>query len=408
MRRIGKLRLTPEEIAYFVMRVRTSSKARPDGANGNRASATIAISAAAKALSLRKTCAPSSGGIAFMDHSDGGIRKLVERSGIPWEEPTKRHLSAAERILAGIISFVFALMNWGPVRQSLVVGSDAVDAMLAEDRFVAGSGCFARFLAQGLLARNSLHGLFVTGDVSFLRMFACFAAIRLDIPISVLLPHRQGPSSVHPIAVDRLFTLDVEAARNFDPRPRTTVVEPVTPRRRQILAAGGLELGILTDNFVDVEQVWATARAFIQHPSVSSVRIRLHPGSIVSRLPQGMPPTVTLESNETLEVFSERIDVAIVSASTAVPRLQELLVPCFHMRSLYSELDAWGRRDPTHEVSWLYPTPELSGSVRDFLDSCTNESLTRETEALRRATARTRSSTGKELVRAELEAFLQT
>lgn len=406
------LRLTEKEIAYFALRVRTSSKARPTAGIPTRARRTrtvVAIGAAAKAARLRKTCAPFAGGIAFMDHTDDGIRKLVEFAGLPWEQPEKRRLTSSERLLAGLLTFAFVLANWAGVQRALVAGSDPVDLELAQSRLVAGSGCFARFLAQALLERDTWHGLFVTGDVSFLRMFACFAATRTGRPISVYRRHRGGPLWVKPIAVDRLFTMDAGTSEEFDPQPTRVVLEARSFRHRSIGHHASFDVGIVTDNFVSVDHVWEVARECASHNSVRTVRVRLHPGTAVRGLPSGLPPSIELEDNgESLATYAERIDAALVSRSSAVPVLQELLVPCFHARRFYAAHDR--RRFPETTLGSRYPTPEVESSMSEFLDLMTTDALRLEVESLRRSTAAASSAAGTSpaSLRDELEAFLRS
>lgn len=403
------LRLSDTEVAYFVQRVRSSTKTQPCEGGASRTRARLAASAFGQTLRSRKTCAAFVGGIAFMDHSDAGIRRLIQRVGLPWEHPAKRRLGMTERLLASLLAPAVVFKNWRVVRRALVADGEPVDLRFAEERFVAESGCFARFVAQVLLAKDPWRRLFVTGDVSFLRLFACFAAVRTHTPVSVLLPHRRGHSNQIPITVEHLFTMDSEAAKNFNPPPLRTVVEPVEARKRQIRTAERLAIGIATDNFVDVEEVWAAARECAAHRVVAAVRVRLHPGSNIDRLPEHMPSSVVLDdSNESLGAFAEQVDLAIVSRSSAVPRLQELLVPCFHLRSLYAENDRSNRRDPSQEVVWNYPTPEIVDSLSDFLDGLTVGGLNQMVESLEQMTAGIRSPTAAalELVRAELEGFL--
>lgn len=411
------LRLTEKEIAYFALKVRMSTKARPEAGTTTRARRTrtvVAIGAAAKAARLRQTCAPFAGGIAFMDHSDDGIRKLVERAGLPWEEPEKRRLTSSERLLVGLLTLAFVLVNWAGVQRALVAGSDPVDLELAQGRFVAGSGCFARFLAQALLERDTWHGLFVTGDVSFLRMFACFAATRTGRPVSIYVRHRTDRLWVIPIAVDRLFTMDAGASENFDPQPTRVVLEAWSFRHRSIGHHASFDVGIVTDNFISVDHVWEVARECASHNNVRTVRIRLHPGSSVRGLPSGLPPSIKLEDNgESLATYAERIDVALVSMSSAVPVLQDLLVPCFHARRLYATDDLWGRQLPEttlESLGWRYPTPEVECPMVEFLDLMTTDALRLEVESLRRSTAA--SSSAVEIspasLKDELEAFLRS
>lgn len=403
------LRLTEEEIEYFVLRVQTSSKARPEVVNTPRARTPAAINAAWASLRARRTCAPFARGIALMDHSDDGIRKLVERSGITWVEPEKRRLSTGERLLAAALAFGFVLTNWAAVHRAVFAGPNPIDLGLARDRLLSGSGCFARFLAQSHLGRNAWTGLFVTGDVSFLRMFACFAASRTGRPIGVYLRHRMPDHQVMPIAVNRLFTMDPGASRNFSPMPADLVIEPRPVRLRKPHDGEALDVGIVTDNFVSLESVWELARECALQRNIKSVRIRLHPGSPVRDLPPGLPPSVNLEDNrEELSAFAERIDFALVSMSSAVPLLQELLVPCFHARHLYRTDDRWKRNRPEWEVDSRYPVPEMTKPLDEFLNPPVADMLSQEIESLRNLIANgqigNRGSTT--LLRNELKSFL--
>lgn len=402
--------LSPEEIQYFVLRVRTSTKARPDTTVPLRNRNRLAVAAALEVARTRKSCAGFDRGVAYMDHSDRGIAKLFERAGLQWREPRKGSVPPRERLLAALIALLFVRANWPRVEQALTDAPTPIDVSLAQERFIAGSGCFARFIAQARLRPGTWRSILVSGDVSFLRMFACFAATRTDRPIGVYVRHRMDGPWVMPISVDRLFTMDAEAASNFRPPPRAVIVEPRPTRRRTAERGRPVDVGIVTDNFVGIDEVWAVAEACARHPSVTSVRIRLHPGSTVRELPLGLPPSVSLEDTaEPLAQYAERIDVALVSMSSAVPALQDLLVPCFHLRLLYSEDDLWGRRQPSTHIEQRYPTPEVGDDLTAFLQGLTGDVLDRETDSLRRVTVDASLGHAMSLdeVRSELEAFLR-
>lgn len=413
MRGGGPLRqlvpLNDAEIEYFVLRVRTSTKARPGPPVPPRAGNRLAMAAALAVARKGWSCAVLVDGVAFMDHSDGEIAKLFDRVGVQWREPRKARLSMLERVLAAFVALRFVRTNWPRTARLLADQSPSVDIALAEERFIAGSGCFARLVAQARLRPMTWRGLFVSGDVSFLRMFACFAAVRAGRPVGVYVRHRMDGEWVMPVRVSRLFTMDAAAAGNFLPLPRRVIVEPPPARRRKTAPGQPVEVGIVTDNFVGIEEVWAMAEACARHPDVTSVRIRLHPGSTVRELPLGLPPSVILEdSAEPIAQYAERIDVALVSASSAVPALQDLLVPCFHLRLLYSEDDLWGRRDPTTNIEQRYPVPEVGDDLTAFLQALTAGTLHHEIESLRRQTvdASVGDAMSLDEVRAELEAFL--
>ena len=403
--------LTDEELQYFVLRVRTSTKARTDMTVPLRNRSRLAVTAALEVTRTRKSCAGFDSGVAYMDHSDREIAKLLERAGLQWREPKKARVPPRERLLAALIALLFVRANWPRIERALTDAPAPVDASLAQERLIAGSGCFARFIAQAHLRPSTWRSIFVSGDVSFLRMFACFAATRAARPIGVYVRHRMDEAWVMPIPVDRLFTMDAAAASNFLPPPRRVIVEPRPTRRRETERGRPVDIGIVTDNFVGIDEVRAVAEACARHPFVKSVRIRLHPGSTVRELPFSLPSSVSLEdSSQPLAQYAERIDVALVSMSSAVPALQDLLVPCFHLRLLYSEDDLWGRRDPSTRFEQRYPTPEVVDDLTEFLHDLPDSILHREIESLRRTTVDASVGDAMSLgeVRAELEAFVRS
>ena len=377
--RSSSLRLGPDEIDYFVHRVRTSSKARTKTTPSRISWSRLAIEAATATWAAQKTCAAFSRRVAYMDHSDNGIRALFERAEVQWEEPKKLRLSRAERLLATIIAIRFVQVNRSVMHS--VLHDAGVDLGLAADRLAAGAGCFGRFTAQAVLAPESWRGLFLTADVSFLRMFACYAAVRAHRPISMYLGHRTGTYWNLPFIADTLFTLDSSAVEHFNTPPRQVVVDALKARARPNPTSPPYDVGIVTDIFIEISQVWAAAEDLAQHPSVKSVQIRLHPRSRVKKLPDGMSDNIVLcQSQEPLSMFSEGIDFAVVSNSSAVPVLQDLLLPCFFFARLYGEFE--DSRNLSFAVAGRYPPPEILGELRDFVSALKLNSLEAERSRL--------------------------
>jgi stress-induced morphogen len=400
------LRLTPDEVDYFVHRVRTSSKAGSKPAPDRIAWRRVAIEAAAATWATQKTCAAFSRRIAYMDHSDNGIRALFERSGAQWEEPKKLRLTRLERLIAAIVALRFVQVNRAEVQPAL--NAAGADLRLAAERLAAGAGCFGRFTAQAVVSPDSWRGLFLTADVSFLRMFACYAAVRADRPTSLYVGYRLAHEEILPIAADTLFTFDAAAAESFNTPPMQVIIDVHGARERSNPDDAHYEVGIVTDNFAGISEVWTAARVLARHPVVRSVLIRLHPGSEVTELPSDMPACVSLcDSQEPLPAFSERVDLALVSNSSAVAVLQDLLLPCFHARQFYSHDDLWGRRDLPLMPVGPHSLPEVVGALSEFFDELSPAVLDAERNRLRSvaggpvdlAAARVR-------VRAALEGFL--
>ncbi len=400
------VRLGPDEVDYFVKRVRTSSKAAPSPSAHRITWLRLAVRVAVSTARAQKTCAGFSRGIAYMDHSDNGIRALFDRAGVPWEEPEKLQLSRSERLLAAVVAFRLIRVNRAGLRTPLQ--AERTDLALAADRLAVGAGCFGRFVAQAVLAPDSWRGLFLTVDVSFLRMFACYAAVRVNRPTSLFRGHRIGSQGFLPVTAEALFTFDATAAEGFILPPRKVIVDTLGARRRPNPFATPYDVGIITDNFVGMSEVWATTEEVAGHPSVRHVLLRLHPGSKVTELRRGLPDCVTLcDSQESLSRFSERVDLALASNSTAVMVLQDLLVPCFHIRHLYSPNDPWGRRDRPLIPTGRHPLPEVMGTITEFFDVLSPASLAKERDRLRPVEGITADPVAaRERVREALQAYL--
>ena len=402
----GRLRLTESEFAYFEHRVRTSSKANlsPDRKPSGRAR--MAAIAATRTFRSRTSCAAFDDGIAYMDHSDEGIRQLFERNGITWSAPEKLQLTLPERIAAATFASLFILANWAGLGR--ILATNSLDRLLASERFVAGASCFGRFASQARLRPTTWRGLFLTSDVSFLRMFAAFAATRTGRPIAIFSHVRSSGAASIPISIDFLFAFESTVAMNFNPLPRSVSVDVPRARKRQIFSDRKFDCAIVTNNFADLPTVWEVSAQVAGHGFIRSVLVRLHPGSGIRTLPSGLPPNVILsDSANPLSDFAESIDLALVSQSSAVPTLQELLVPCFFIPSF--DRNAYFMQDAdNYSPAWRYATPEAPEPLQKFLDALSADELREQVRRLEAATQSTRSDpekSGRQL-RDKLREFL--
>lgn len=367
------LTLDEEEVRFFVNR---NAKLRSDrfSSDGSRSKFGwfgIGVRAATKTMSSRSTRCVFVGGLAIMDHSDRGIERLMGSAGLPVAELTRQRLSIAIRIRAAGIAFTAARRN----RRLLQAANPVEHTSLTTTRYLAGVACFAQLLAISAAQPASWSATFLSGDVSFLRMFAAFASARAERPLLFLMNnHGRFADGSLPFESAMLFAWNSEDARAFATRPQRFCLLPRERRQRVLRTDGPMDVGLVLQNYADLDLVQEFTEQIARHPRVRSVLVRPHPGDNRPRPPESSAGTVRFaRADESLEDFSERVDFAIAQPSSAIDHLVVLGVPCFGTGRLYSPAIPWGQLQgsPNFRAS----IPELPESIDEAIQTVVAQAI---------------------------------
>lgn len=389
--------LSDDESAYLITRLPTVLKTSTGQPTRKVRWFTLAIQAAGSALTLKHTVVPLIGDRVILDHSDLGIQKLYKLHNVPWQIPANIDVTLFERVRTSAMCFSFVLKN----RHGLLW---SINAKIKESICISGSSIERRVdsvrtkkeLVQGVIAMNQLltlkdsrpdtwQSVFMTGDISILRQFAASAAVRSNCRIFCFLGHPGEESSVI-VCPDVLFTFNSKTQQTFARKPVRTIVVKQRKRLRKVPFTNYFDVGILVDNWVELEQVKQASEAIAcLVPSVKSVQIRLHPASKrrLDLTPIDSRCVLTPVSMD-LQDFAELIDFCLVSASSAVPVVQQMNVPCFYTSHFY------GVEFQQHATGFLarnpFGLPECHDDLATFVSSLTTDLLTAEIERLQTQT----------------------
>lgn len=337
------LSLDEREVRFFATRNARLRKDRflETGKGSAAAWFGIGVRAGVKTLRSRSTRCHFVESLAVMDHADRGIEQLMKAAGLPVVELKRRRLSLAVRIRAARIAFSTARRN----RKHLRDANPVNHAAITTTRYVAGVTCFAQLLAIADASPSSWRATFLSGDVSFLRMFSGFASARAERPLIFLMnDHGRFDSRSLPFDAAMLFARHNDDARAFMIPPERLCLVPRERRKRRVEAEGSLDVGLVLTNYADLDKVLVFAENAAEHPAVRSVLIRPHPGDKRSDLfDRAAGPVQFTPVGQSIAEFSESIDFAIVQGSSAIDHLVGLGVPCLGTGRFHSPPITWHR-----------------------------------------------------------------
>ncbi len=373
------LALKPEEVRFFVSRL---SPPRQGATQSVRQVARhsrwfgIAVRAGLKTALTKSTRANFTGRLAVMDHSDRGIERQLGLAGVRVKPLRNRRLPFTTRLLAGLICCRFLQLNAPILRAEIQARDIDIEMFRVMERLLAGATCFSQFIAVATRHPESWRGTFLSGDVSFLRMFGAFATERSGRELFFLLNnHGLVKPRTLPFEPDIVFTHHLEDAGAFLREPKAVSLVRRVERARQPSTGEAFDIGIVTQNYIDVRAVMELAETLCRHNRVSSVRVRLHPGHKVDFIPDLTSSCVTFSPpEETLFAFSECVDLVIATGTSAIDHLVGWNVPCFGTGSLWDPPSDWNAVQATSE-SFCSRIPALPSNMLTFLNEMTPENL---------------------------------
>lgn len=348
------LTLDEREVRFFATRNASLRKGRFLGTVRGSVAAWfgIGVRAGVKTLRSRSTRCHFVGSLAVMDHADRGIERLMEAAGLPIAEMKRRRLPLVVRTRAARIAFAAGRRN----RRQLRDANPVDHAAITTARYLAGVTCFAQLLAIADASPSSWRATFLSGDVSFLRMFSAFASARAERPLLFLMnDHGRFDSRSLPFDAAMLFARNIDDARAFMIPPERLCLVPRERRERRVEADGSLDVGLVLQNYANLDKVLAFANEASEHPAVRSVLIRPHPGDGRSDLfDRAAGPVQFTPAGQSIAEFSELIDFAIVQGTSAIDHLVGLGVPCLGTGRLNSPPFTW------HEIQ---ASPNFRASI---------------------------------------------
>lgn len=253
-RLLPELSLSEDEAAFFMKR---NAYLRPGRVfvGVNKVSPGwlfISLRAATKAWRSRSTKCAFIGSLAVMDHSDRGIEKLLQSAGLQASEMSKRRLPASLRFRAARIAFITANRNQRRFRALDTTSHTSVTT----SRYLAGAVVFAQLLAIASAQPTMWRGTFLSGDVSFLRMFAAFASSRTGRPLFIMMnDHGEFAEGSFPFEAVVLFSWNSADVAAFMVPPQHLCLLQRVHRRRAVPADGPLEVGLVLQNYADRKSV---------------------------------------------------------------------------------------------------------------------------------------------------------